>query len=194
MRIPVRFAVIFFLALVSLEAQWVSLFNGKDLSGWKPAGNAAWKVESGVIVGQWDPAKPGGGWLMSEREFSDFVLQVEFRGEPKHANSGVAIRDPLHGAKDPAYSGYEIQILDIPDAKMPTGSVYNVQKAKYVPLKDGWNSMEITARGTHIVVLLNGEKVAETDDDRSLQGSVGFQSHSQGEVIYFRNIRIQKLK
>ena len=183
-----------FLFACSLQAQWISLFNGRDLSGWKPAHNAMWKVEEGVIVGRFDPARPGGGWLMSEREFSDFVLRVEFRGEPKHANSGIAIRDPLHGAKDPAYTGYEIQILDVPDAKMPTGSIYNVQKAKYAPLKDGWNNMEITARGKHISVVLNGEKVAETDNGRSLQGSIGFQAHSKDETIYFRNIQIQELK
>ena len=185
---------IFFLALFSLQAQWTSLFNGKDLAGWKPAHNARWTVEDGVIVGRFDPAKPGGGWLMSEREFSDFVLSVEFRGEPKHANSGVAIRDPLHGSKDPAYTGYEIQILDIPDAKMPTGSIYNVQKARYVPLKDGWNTMEITARGKHISVLLNGDNVAETDNDRSLQGSIGFQAHSKDETLYFRDVKIRELK
>lgn len=186
-----------FLLLVSLsclQAQWISLFNGKDLSGWKLAHNAIWTVEKGVIVGRWDPAKPGGGWLMSEREFSDFVLRLEFRGEPKDANSGVAIRDPLHGAKDPAYTGYEIQILDKPNAKMPTGSIYAIQQAKYLPLKDGWNTMEITARGTHMVVLLNREKVAETHNDRSLKGSIGFQAHSKDETIYFRNIQIRELK
>ena len=188
-----RIPCFFLLAILPLQAQWTSLFNGKDLTGWKPAHHAIWKVEKGAIVGQWDPARPGGGWLMSEREFSDFVLRLEFRGQPKHANSGVAIRDPLHGAKDPAYTGYEIQILDVPDAKMPTGSVYNVQKADYVPLKDGWNTMEITARGTRISVLLNGQKVAETDNDRSLKGSIGFQAHSQGETIYFRHIRIREL-
>jgi hypothetical protein len=188
-----KLTIFFLLAGLVAQAKSVSLFNGKDLSGWKPAHNAQWTVENGVIVGQWNPEKPGGGWLMSEKEFSDFVLHVEFRGEPKNTNSGVAIRDPQHGEKDPAYSGYEIQILDIADAKMPTGSVYNIQKAKYVSLKDGWNTMEITAKGTHISVVLNGEKVAETDNDRSLKGSIGFQSHSKGEKIYVRNVRIEEL-
>ncbi|MBI3695225.1 MAG: DUF1080 domain-containing protein [Acidobacteria bacterium] len=189
-----RLLLLLLMVVSCLQAQWTSLFDGKDLTGWKPAHNALWTVENGVIVGTFDPAKPGGGWLMSEREFSDFALRVEFRCQPKDANSGVAIRDPLHGAKDPAYTGYEIQILDKPDTKMPTGSIYNIQKAKYMPLKDGWNAMEITARGRHIAVVLNGEKVAETDHDRSLRGSIGFQSHSKDEVIYFRNIRIRELK
>ena len=187
-----KLALLGFFFLLPLQAQWISLFNSKDLTGWKPAHNAIWTVENGVIVGRWDPARSGGGWLMSEREFSDFVLRLEFRGEPKHTNSGVAIRDPLYGAKDPAYTGYEIQILDIPDAKMPTGSIYNVQKADYRPLKDGWNTMEITARGKRITVLLNGEKVAETENDRSLKGSIGFQAHSRDETIYFRNIQIRE--
>ena len=185
---------LFLLFLLPAHAQWASLFNGRDLSGWKVAHDAIWKVEKGVIVGQWDPARPGGGWLMSDRDFSDFVLKLEFRGEPKHANSGVALRDPLHGAKDPAFSGYEIQIYDVADAKMPTGSIYAVQKARYTGLKEGWNSMEITAQGRHISVVLNGEKVAEADDDRSLKGSIGFQAHSENEKIYFRNIQIRELK
>ncbi len=179
-----------------LQGQWVPLFNGKDLSGWKPTHNAVWKAENGILTGHWGAREHGGGWLLTERDFSDFILRVEFRGDPKQTNSGVAIRDPLHGAQNPTYSGYEIQIHDDPQVPWPTGSIFGELRAKYRPLKDeGWNTFEITARGPLISVILNGEKIVEKDNaTRSLRGAIGVQSHDRDQTIYFRSIRILELK
>src|SRR5262249_31511049 len=85
---------------------FTSLFNGKDLSGWKPTGKAeVWGAEKGVIFVE----KGGGGWLLTEQEFGDFELRVEYKLS-KGANSGIALRTPREG--DPAYVGMEIQLID----------------------------------------------------------------------------------
>src|SRR3954462_11779989 len=90
------------------------LFNGKDLTGWKATGKTdVWGAENGVLY----VAGGGGGWLLTEKEFKDFELRLEYK-MPKMGNSGVGLRTPLPGQQpkgkgwDPAYVGMEIQLLD----------------------------------------------------------------------------------
>ena len=93
---------------------FTSLFNGKDLTGWKVHGGklTGWSVDAdnGTI----HTGKGGGGWLMTEKEYGNFEVRLEFK-VPKGGNSGVALRSPMKG--DPAYTGMEIQILDDPAYK-----------------------------------------------------------------------------
>jgi hypothetical protein len=190
-----------------------SLFNGKDLSGWQvlPGGKReAWGAEDGLLV-----VKGGGGaWLMTEREFGDFDLRLEFK-LPKGGNSGVALRAPMRG--NPAYDGMEIQLLDDPwykdkknyrDNIRPTqltGSIYDVVPPSSDATKPAgeWNTIHIVAKGRHVTVELNGVKTvdANLDDHKDRadkhpgllreKGHLGLQSHD-GRVE-FRNIVVKPL-
>src|SRR5438874_594750 len=87
------------------------IFNGKDLTGWtvNEGGQMKyWGAENGILF----VTGGGGGWLMTEKEYGDFVISLEYK-MPKHGNSGVALRSPMKG--DPAYVGMEIQLLDDPN-------------------------------------------------------------------------------
>jgi hypothetical protein len=172
---------------------WVALFNGKDLTGWKSVGRGHWRVEDGAIAGVNDKEKPGNYWLMTEAEYGDFILRLKFWVSAK-ANSGVAIRDPSHGAgpQTPAHLGYEIQIIDRPGQKMPTGSIYTIQPAiDGLHRSEQWNEMEIRCQGPHIEVWLNGVKAAETEHTRSLRGAVGFQLHDREELVKFKDVLLK---
>src|SRR5581483_9409883 len=105
------------------------LFNGKDPTGWTATGKKeVWGAENGVLY----VSGGGGGWLMTDKEYGDFELRLEYK-MPKGGNSGVGLRSPLKG--DPAYVGMEIQLID--DEGWPgklqawqhTGSIYNVVPA-----------------------------------------------------------------
>ena len=106
---------------------FTALFNGKDLAGWKVYADnmAVWGAEKGVIFCQGG----GGGWLLTEKDFGDYELRLEYKMS-KGANSGVALRTPTTG--DPAYVGMEIQLID--DEGWPgkladyqhTGSIYGM--------------------------------------------------------------------
>lgn len=173
-------------------AAWNPLFNRKDFTGWEQVGKALWTIEGGIISGSSDPANPGTGWLVTRDEYSDFRLRLKFWITPG-GNSGVAIRDPsrARGPKTPAHLGYEIQILDVPQAKNPTGSIYDLVPAPNGKLKSGeWNELLITCKGPHIEVSLNGEKVAEADDERSRRGAIGLQMHSKDMTVKFKDIEI----
>ncbi len=193
-RLPSLLCVLMLAFSASAAADWKPLFNGKDLNGWEPVGKAVWRVEDKMIVGFSDPANPGTGWLVTRREYSDFRLRLKFWITPG-GNSGVAVRDPSHarGARTPAHLGYEIQILDVLHEKNPTGSIYDLAPAPDGKIKSGhWNEFLITCKGTRIEVVLNGEKVAETDNNRSRRGAIGLQMHSANMTVKFRDLEIEE--
>ncbi len=187
-----------------------SLFNGKDLDGW--VGNKqAYQVQDGNIVV--DPKGEGGGNLLTEKEYSNFIFRFEFQLTPG-ANNGLGIHAPLDG--DVAYKGKEIQILDNTAEKYANlkeyqyhGSVYGIIPAKRGALKPvgEWNQEEIRVQGSKIKVILNGTTIVDGDfleaskngtidgkDHPGLQktrGHIGFLGH--GDVLQFRNIRIKDL-
>src|SRR5262249_38705252 len=111
-----------------VSEDWIKLFNGKDLTGWQATGKMeVWGAEKDVILCQGG----GGGWLMTDKEYGDFELRLEYK-MPKGGNSGVGIRSPLQG--DPAYVGMEIQLIDDVnwgklESWQHTGSIYNVVPA-----------------------------------------------------------------
>ena len=185
---------------------FVSLFNGKDLAGWKATGKMdVWGAEKGVIYCQ----GAGGGWLLTDKEFGNFEIRLEYK-MPKHGNSGVALRTPRQG--DPAYVGMEIQLIDDVNWKglqtwQNTGAIYNVVAPKKINNKDigEWNSMRIVADGRKVRVENNGEVLVDANLDDYVKehgkkhpgilrdkGHTGFQSHD-GRVE-FRNIYLKELK
>src|SRR6266581_3441182 len=135
------------------EPGFNSLFDGKTLNGWTLVGKhgEGYGVTNGVIY----CALKGGGNLFTEKEYSDFVLRLEFKLEDG-SNNGIGIRAPL--SLETAYNGMEIQILDDKAPKHAhikpwqfNGSVYNIVPATNGTAKIGeWNDYEITAKGRKI--------------------------------------------
>ena len=115
---------------------WTSLFNGKDLTGWKEIGGQAhqWEAKDGMIHCK----GAGGGGLMTEKEYSNFEVELEYRTSPG-GNSGIYLRVPMDMKpnENPSYVGMEIQVLDdfAPQyahlhPEQYCGSIYDVVAAK----------------------------------------------------------------
>ncbi|MDB6133757.1 MAG: hypothetical protein JWM59_2000 [Verrucomicrobiales bacterium] len=186
---------------------WITLFNGKDFTGFTSAdgGPVKWSVEDGAMCGD---KKLGDIW--TTRQFGDFILEVEFKTT---GNSGVFFRtsDP----KDNVQTGIEIQVENPggPD-KHSVGAIYDlVPPSKNAAKKDAWNKYVITAKGPHITVVLNGEKINEMNLDHwtsagknpdgsdnkfsravsqfARSGHIGFQDHDH--KVWYRNVRVKPL-
>lgn len=197
------------------EEGFTPLFNGKDLTGWqygtsggKPdKAGAGYHVDDGILF----CTKADGGKLMTEKEYGDFVFRFEFKLE-ENGNNGIGIRAPLEG--DAAYVGMEVQVLDDdgPDYKnlrpeQYHGSIYDVVAAQRGALKPAgeWNSEEITAKGRHITVKVNGKTTVDANlddvkDPAKLKkhpglsrdkGHIGLLGH--GAKVEFRNLRVKEL-
>ena len=199
-----------FAATAANNDGFVSIFNGKDFTGWGgPLEN--YEVKDGAIV-----CKPGkGGTIFTKEEYADFVVKLEFK-VPAGGNNGLAIRYP--GKGNTAYDGMcEIQVLDDNyekvkgkiDPRQAHGSAYGMVAAKrgfQKPIGE-WNSQEVTVKGSTIKVVLNGTVILDCDlskvDMETVMakskhpgatrtgGSFGFAGHS--DPVEFRNIFIKKL-
>ena len=185
----------FLFAASHTQAAPNELFNGRDLSGWVVMHDGEWKVADSAIVGRngtnWttNPDKSG-SWLRTEKEYGDFVLELEYAINAK-GNSGVFIRSGLE--KNPAFTGHEMQILDDhgrEPKKYTTGSLYDVvapTKNMSKPANE-WNKVRITCKGRRIQVRLNGEEIINYETDRLTRGYVGLQNHDSQAVVRFRHI------
>lgn len=188
---------------------FVSLFDGKTLKGWTGATDA-YKVENGTIVCQTGTA----GNLLTEKEYGDFTIVFEFKLSPG-ANNGLGIRCPLRAKGNLHLDGTELQILDNTAEKHANlkpyqyhGSVYGLVPAKREfgkPIGE-WNKQEVTVKGRHIKIVLNGGTIVDADLDEATKngtldgaehpglklarGHLGFLGH--GDRVEFRNIWIRE--
>lgn len=191
---------------------FIALFNGKDLDGWT-GDTKGYKVEdlggAPAIVCQ-----PGGTNLFTKDEYADFEFRFEFMLTPG-ANNGIALRAPTAG--DPAYAGFESQILDNTAEQYKGlkewqyhGSIYGISAATATALrKTGeWNHETITMKGRQVKVELNGVVIVDIDLDKvapggktvsgnkvegltRTQGHIGFCGH--GDRVAYRNLRVKRI-
>lgn len=171
-----------------------------------------WRVNDGIL----QAGDQRGTWLMSEKQYGDFLLEFEIK-LTERGNSGVALRAPLRG--DPAFDGLEMQVADVRynpaanDSEL-TGGIYRAiapRKQVYQPTE--WNQFRIELIGSHLKVTANRELIQDVDlatfdqpvkrhddslappiKDRPRRGHIGFQHLSRNnEPVMIRNVRIQEL-
>ena len=168
-----------------LESPAVSLFNGKDLTGWKADGGARWEVKDGVLIGRQGLNNEPGD-LFTKKSYDNFELSVTFKVEWP-ANTGVWYR--YQSAK----RAFQADILEYEQPFALTGSLYCTGKMFLAVNTDGglvnregWNTLVIRAVGNRHVVFLNDKKVADVRDDTSDHGRIGFQIHAGAQFEKMR--------
>ena len=176
---------------------WVNLIDGDTgLDNWNRIGDANWRAEGGAIVAD----KGKGGYLVSKDAYTNFEIRAEFWAETD-TNSGVFIRCSDR-AKVNSDTCYEVNIWDIrPEPKYGTGAIVD-HAAVPVPLanKAGghWNTYEITAKGTQLIVKLNGVQTVSIQDGKHASGPFALQygggvQGAQGGPIKWRKVQIRPI-
>jgi hypothetical protein len=147
-----------------------------------PAGSSHWEVVDGSLTACGEPA----GYLNSDRSYKNFVLSLEFK-TTETANSGVFVRSPQEAG------GYEVQIWKQQPAGYNTGSIVGTAKTArdYTFKSDQWNTLQVTADGDHLVVVLNGETTLDIRDAKFPDGNIRLQY--QQFPIAFRNVKLRAL-
>jgi hypothetical protein len=186
-----------FLVLCSanLGAQEISLFNGKDLSGWTIYGTEKWYVEDGTLVSESGP-DAGYGYLGTNEQYKDFELTLEFQQEA-NGNSGVFVRSTVDGTK---VSGWQVEVAP---PGHHTGGVYESYGRGWLiqppaekdeALKFGeWNTMKIRVVGDQLTSWLNGVEMVSFSDEKigAGEGSIALQIHDGGGIkVKWRNISL----
>lgn len=183
------------LCSLGLSAQEISLFNGKDLSGWTVYGTEKWYVEDGVLVSESGP-DAGYGYLGTNEHYKDFELTLEFQQEA-NGNSGVFVRSTVDGTK---VNGWQVEVAP---PGHHTGGVYESYGRGWLiqppaekdeALKFGeWNTMKIRVMGDQLTSWLNGVEMVSITDEKigAGEGSIALQIHDGGGIrVKWRNISL----
>ncbi|MFO0876552.1 MAG: family 16 glycoside hydrolase [Gemmataceae bacterium] len=203
---------------------FVPLFNGKDLSGWRivarKGSEGGWSVKDGELIADGHPlsAQRVPNWLMTDKEYTNFILRLEF-AIGSGSDSGVAFRcDPIPPKPGTSETQAEIAIIDETHPEFAksvafykhrrTGSLSRLDSQGSLPnlVPGRWNTMTVDLRGRRLCVIVNGTVTVDTDIDRHLEeakkgpprpgilrhaGPIGLER--MVGVVRFRNIEIKEL-
>ncbi|WP_423148549.1 3-keto-disaccharide hydrolase [Rubrolithibacter danxiaensis] len=194
----------------SSSAGWKNLFNGKDLTGWKRlAGTADYKVEDGAIVGT-TIMNSGNTFLVTEKEYGDFILELDAKVESPVSNSGVQTRSHFDAAANNGKGKvYGRQCEFDPSARQWAGGIYDEGRRDWLyplelnPSAKGafkvgeYNHIKIECIGNEMKTWVNGTPAAYVVDTIDKKGFIGLQVHAisneeqANKKVYFKNIRIK---
>lgn len=195
---------------------WQLLFDGKSTAGWMNSDRT--EPRTPVQYGSLNPHRAGHYMLVHTQQWSNFILKLDFRLSP-HCNSGVFLRTstltPRPG-RDVGFNGLEIALDDTQTAGFhDSGALYDLSRPKRNAMRPigEWNQLQLTARGSMIEVVMNGEKVNEIDLSKFTQanrrpdgsehkfdvvykdhpplGYIGLQDH--GSSCWYKNIKLKPL-
>lgn len=189
---------------------WQSLFNGKDLAGWKRlAGNATYSVEDGAIVAR-TVLNSGNTFLVTEKEYGDFVLELDVILEDSQGNSGIQTRSHFDSAANNGKGKvYGRQCEIDPSPRKWTGGIYDEGRREWLyPMqlnaaaqniyKPGeYNHYKIECIGNQMKTWVNNVATAFVVDTLDDKGFIGLQVHAitgadhAGKKVAFKNIRIK---
>ncbi|MEZ5070871.1 MAG: DUF1080 domain-containing protein [Bacteroidales bacterium] len=187
--------------------EWVDLFNGKDLKGWKQLdGSAEFRVENGEIVGVSKTGTPN-SFLATEAVYGDFILEYEMKMD-RGLNSGVQFRSRAElpdGRK--RVNGYQVECDDLDDRPWAGGIYEEADRMWLYPMaynpgvvdvnkRGEWNRIRVEAVGNEIRTYINDVNFANLVDDKRPEGFIALQVHQigdealNGKEIRWRNLRI----
>jgi hypothetical protein len=184
-----------------LGPEWVSLFNGKDLAGWKKQGSEKWVIEDGAIYGEGISKEYG--YLATEKDYQDFHLSLRFKCEAD-GNSGVYIHTRFEGDTAKHFGGRQVEI----DRRIGrhTGGLYGDGRGWIVwPAPEletvlkpfDWNDLLIQVEGNRYRTFLNGVQMIDFTypSPATTDGVIALQLHSGGEGrMRFKDIWIRDLR
>jgi len=189
-------------------AGWVSLFNGKDLSGWRQLnGKADYTVKDGVLIGTTVPDQPN-SFLATAKDYGDFQLELDLKVDTA-MNSGVQFRSESRADyQEGRVHGYQMEVD--PSSRAWSGGIYDEGRrlwlyslefnpaAKKAFRNGQWNHYRIECIGNRMRTWINDVATAELVDDLTPKGFIALQVHAIykkediGRQIMWKNIRIRE--
>jgi 3-keto-disaccharide hydrolase len=181
------------------KGAWQSLFNGKDLAGWKNHGQEKWIVENGEILGE--AVTKEYGYLATIKTYKNFEMKGQFKAEGT-GNSGIFYHSTLDGVD---IKGVQVEVD--PNPGKHTGGLYESGGREWLvmpseagekALKVGeWNDVQFSVVGNHVVSYVNGIKAVDYTDPspRYFDGVIALQLHAGGEgKMRFKNLYVREIK
>lgn len=188
--------IIFFLIINILsQTDIISLFNGKNLDGWKVYGTEKWYVDNGELICESGPDKEY-GYLATTNEYKNFILNLEFY-QQSDGNSGVFFRSSIEGV---IISGWQVEVA--PPGNN-SGGIYESYGRGWLVKPDpkydniikmqSWNLMKIMVDGDNVKTWINGKEMVDITDPiiGEASGSIALQIHDGGGIkVRWRNLEL----
>ena len=189
------------------EAGFVSLFDGKSLTGWKAAEEnpESFQVKDGILVVDGGRSHLYYVGPVAQHEFKNVELKLEVM-TTKGSNSGVYFHSGYAKKGWPA-KGHECQVNSTHGDWRKTGSLYSIRDIKESPSKDNeWFSYHIIVKSQRVLIKVNGKTMVDYTEPEGLtrkerpdgeiigHGTFAFQAHDPKSITYYRNIRVKVLE
>ncbi|HEV8083552.1 MAG TPA: DUF1080 domain-containing protein [Chitinophagaceae bacterium] len=204
--LAISFCMIFCGASLKNNAdEWISLFDGKSLNGWKVGDHPeTFKVENGVIVVNGETAHLFYDGDVKDHDFKNFEFKADVMTVPG-SNSGIYFHTVYQESGWPS-KGYEVQVNNSHTDWRRTGGLYAVEDVKEVYVKDNeWFTEYIKVQGKHVIIKLNDKKVVDYTEPENVErpadmagrkisdGTFALQGHDPKSKVYFKNIMVKPL-
>ena len=200
----ILFAIMMGAHAQSQEGEWISLFDGKTLSGWKASENqGTFSVDDGTIKVHGKRSHLYYVGPVGDHDFKNFELVLDAK-TTKGSNSGVYVHTEFQQDGWPK-KGLETQINSTHSDWKKTSSIYDVVNIKDSPSEDDkWFTQHITVIGKHITIKTNGKTIVDYVEPefwradgwpgrRLSHGTICLQGHDPKSVVYYKNINIKIL-
>jgi Domain of Unknown Function (DUF1080) len=169
----------------AVGTNWNSLFDSSDLGGWVKMNGGTFTATNGILH-----LEGGKGWLRTENDYGDFVLEAEWRGLTTNYNSGIFLRAPLEG--NPwAADIWQINTKQTAIGELLQGPTEIVKSVTSPVPACEWVKFRIEALGTNLLLDVDGRRVWEFHQLKPARGYIGLQA--EGKAFDFRNLRIREI-
>lgn len=181
-----------------INDQAKSIFNGKDLSGWKIYGTEKWYVEDGELICESGPDKKY-GYLVTEKMYKNFILDIDFKQEAD-GNSGIFFRSSIEGTK---ITGWQVEVAP---PGFDSGGIYESYGRGWLQqipedmeghlIPNEWNHMKILVINDQVITWLNGVEMVHLKDKKIAQanGSIALQIHDGGGIkVRWKNLLVKEI-
>jgi len=189
---------VFIFPLLMNTIKPVSIFNGKDLTGWTIHGTEKWYVDKKNLVCESGPDKQY-GYLSTNKNYKNFVLTLEFKQEA-NGNSGIFFRSSIDGVK---ISGWQCEVAPL---NHHTGGLYESYGRGWLVQPDSlheqylkagkWNKMKLEVKDDEVTTWLNGHIMINLKDEKIGKGNgfIALQIHDGGGIkVRWRKLMIEEL-
>jgi hypothetical protein len=185
--------------------EWISLFDGKTLNGWKVGDHPeSFSVKDGMIKAHGDVAHLFYDGKVNNHDFKNFEFKADVM-TMAGSNSGIFFHTTFQDSSW-ARKGYEVQINNTHTDWIKTGSLYGIDDVQDVLVKDStWFNVHFTVQGKHVTVNINDKMVVDYTEPENPRrdpgaeerlishGTFALQGHDPNSTVYFKNLMVKIL-
>lgn len=186
------------------DGQWISLFDGKTMNGWKESEGPSFSIENGTIKVAGKRSHLYYDGPVSDHNFKNFELKMQVMTTP-NSNSGVYFHTKFQQRGFPD-AGFEVQVNNSHTDWKRTAGLYDIHDTSATFVKDNeWFELAITVKGKHVVTKINGQTIIDWTEPEGAVASEGhpgriissgtfaLQAHDPKSVVYYKDIMVKPL-